>query len=91
MGMKSVESDSIGPEWLGLRQITRYASISERTIRSWIHAPVDPLRAVRIGGKILVRRSELDAWLAQHQLHPLAAVDVDGIVKSILQGENRGR
>ena len=43
-------------EWLGLRQLTEYAAVSERTIRAWIHAPVDPLPAVQVDRKILVRR-----------------------------------
>ena len=51
------------PEWMGLKQVTHYANLSERTVRSWIHERVDPLPAVRVRGKILVRRSELDAWL----------------------------
>ena len=81
----------IGTEWMGLRQLTQYANISERTLRIWIHAPVDPLPAVRVAGKILVRRSELDAWLARHRIKPLEALDLDGIVREALQGITHGR
>jgi excisionase family DNA binding protein len=78
-------------EWLGLRQVTRYANICERTIRGWIHWPLDPLPAVRVGGKILVKRSELDAWLEKHRVKRLEVVDLDAIVKDVLQGMANGR
>ncbi len=72
-------------EWLGLRQASHYASVSDRTLRSWIHSPVDPLPAVRVRGKILIKRSELDMWLSAHAIARLAAVDVDAIVRSVLR------
>lgn len=81
----------LSPEWLSLRQLTHYAAVSERTLRSWIHAPLDPLPAVRVLGKILVRRSELDAWLERHRVTPIASVDLDGIVRDVLQKVSRGR
>jgi excisionase family DNA binding protein len=89
--MKQNGMDEIAAEWLGVRQVTQYANISERTIRGWIHSPVDSLPAVRIVGKILIRRSELDAWLARHRLKPIATVDLDGIVKDVLQKVAHGR
>lgn len=42
-------------EWLGLRELTRYADISERTLRSWIYSRADPLPAAKVCGKVLVR------------------------------------
>jgi excisionase family DNA binding protein len=78
-------------EWLGLRQVARYVSISERTLRGWIRSPVDPLPAVRVCGKILVRRSELDAWLSKHRVKSLETVDIDGILKDTLQVLRYGR
>jgi excisionase family DNA binding protein len=76
----------IGTEWLGLRQVTQYANISERTVRAWIHSSLDPLPAVRVRGKILVRRSEFDAWLLRHQVRGLERIDFDSIVKGLLYG-----
>jgi len=78
-------------EWLGLRQLTEYAAVSERTLRSWIHLPVDPLPASRVGGKILVGKSEFDVWLHRHRMKPLATINVDGIVREVLEGVARGR
>ena len=89
--MNDERRDQIGVEWMGLRQLTQYANLSRRTLRAWIHSPVDPLPAVRVAGKILVRRSELDAWLARHRVKSLGILDLDGIVREALQGVTRGR
>ena len=70
-------------EWMGLKQVTLYVNLSNRTVRSWIHEQVDPLPAVRLRGKILVRRSELDAWLGRHRVISLAKVDLDAIVREV--------
>ena len=78
-------------QWLGLRQICQYADISERTLRAWIHSPADPLPAVRVAGKILVRLGDLDAWLEKHRVRPLETVDLDRIVKGVLRGVDFGR
>jgi len=83
--------DKIGREWLDLRDVTDYASVSARTVRSWIHARVSPLPAIRVAGKTLVRRCELDAWLERHRIKPLAHIDVDAIVKEVLSQSRYGR
>ena len=71
--------------WLSLRELTEYASVSERTLRQWLHRSTDALPAVRVDGKILVRKSEFDAWLERHRIQPDAAIDVDGIVNVVLR------
>ena len=73
-------------EWLGLGELTAYAAVSERTLRKWIHWPSDPLPAVQVGGKILVRRRDFDNWLERHPVQPADSVDVDGMVEDILGG-----
>jgi excisionase family DNA binding protein len=75
---------------MSLKQVTVYSSMSNRTIRTWIHSPTDSLPAVQVRGKILVRRSELDVWLERHRVRPLAAVDLNAIVKDVL-GKSNGR
>ena len=70
-------------EWLDLRALTRYASVSERTLRNWIHAPADPLPAFQVGGKLLVRKSAFDQWV---MAHPVAASErVDVIVNDVMR------
>jgi excisionase family DNA binding protein len=73
-------------EWLDLKALVQYACLSDRTLRELIHRPVNPLPAVRVGGKILVRRSTFDHWLEGHQLKP---VDVGYIVEELVAGVTR--
>ena len=77
-------------EWLGLSDLTQYADISERTLRSWIYSPVDPLPATKVCGKILVRRSEFDAYLQRHRLKPQEEIDIDAIVRDVMKGPTHG-
>jgi excisionase family DNA binding protein len=77
------------PEWLNFRQLTEYCGVSERTARSWIHSSGDPLPAVRVGGKVLVRKAEFDSWLERHRIK--SAGEVDAIVREVLQGVTDGR
>src|SRR5579872_5125229 len=55
-------------EWLDLRQLTQYAAVSERTLRTWIHDAADPLPASQVGSKILVRRRDFDAYIERHRI-----------------------
>lgn len=48
-------------EWLGLKELTRYADISQRTLRSWIYSAVDPLPAAKVCGKVL----SVKRWIAE--------------------------
>jgi len=68
---------------MDLRNLQKYACVSERTLREWIHRAVDPLPAVRVGSKILVRRSVFDCWLEAHQVKHL---DVGCIVDELVAG-----
>ncbi len=70
-------------EWLDLRSLRQYACVSERTLRDWIHRTVDPLPAVRVRSKILVRRSEFDRWL---EAHLVKHVDLGCIVDELVAG-----
>ena len=70
-------------EWLDLRRLTEYAAVSERTLRTWIYSPLDPLPAACVGRKILVRRQAFNDWLERHQVKQ---IDVDVIVREMLEG-----
>jgi len=73
-------------EWLDLRATTRYACVSERTIREWIHRIKNPLPAVQVGKKILIRRSVFDRWLEAHPFQPIVSIDVGRVADEILHG-----
>ena len=68
-------------EWLDLKTLTQYAAVSERTVRQWIHRTANPLPAVRVHTKILVRRSAFDQWLESHSLE---TIDVSCIVDEMV-------
>ena len=71
------------PEWLDLKALQRYACVSERTLREWIHRSINPLPAAQVGTKILVRRSTFDRWLENHSLK---TIDVGCIVDELVAG-----
>lgn len=71
------------PEWMDLKALRGHVCVSERTLREWVRRPIDPLPAVRVGAKILVRRSTFDRWLERHMLK---AVDVGSIVDEMVAG-----
>ena len=85
--MKAIEAKSQSAaerEWFDLRGLTMYAAVSERTIREWLHRSLNPLPAVRVGTKILVRRTAFDTWLEKHPLIPANSIDVNETVNEIL-------
>jgi hypothetical protein len=73
-------------QWLDLAMLQLYASVSERTLRDWIHRAINPLPAVRVQGKILVRRSVFDCWLESHPLVPVDSLDVEATANEIIAG-----
>jgi excisionase family DNA binding protein len=51
-----------------------YLGLSHRTLQNLVAGSTDPLRAYRVGGELLARRSEVDAWMARRRNRkPLAA------------------
>lgn len=71
-------------ECLDLKALQDYACVSERTLREWIRRAINPLPAVRVGTKILVRRSVFDAWLEAHQIkHIDVSCIVDEMVSAV--------
>ena len=69
--------------YLPLRDLAVYSGLSVRTLRSHLVNPSHPLPNYRIGGKILVRRSEFDAW-AQHFRGVANAADVGAVVDEVV-------
>lgn len=65
-----------------LQTLSRYAGLSVRTLRGYLQHPVTPLPHYRVGGKILVRRSEYDAWA--RRFHQQGRPVLDQVVTDIL-------
>jgi hypothetical protein len=68
--------------YLSLRALAGYSSLSIRRLRTLLDDPGNPLPAYRVGSKILVRRSEFDAWAAAFRR--VGRSDVNAIVRSVL-------
>lgn len=75
--------------FLDLRALAAYSSISVRKLRDYLDDPTHPLPYYRVGGKILVRRSEFDAWIAAYRQRGRG--DVDRIVADVLRDLSPGR
>jgi excisionase family DNA binding protein len=64
--------------YLSLKAMAMYSGLSVRTLRTHLHRPSAPLPSFRIGGKVLVRRSDFDRWAEQfrvdHQEATVAAM-----------------
>jgi hypothetical protein len=54
--------------YLSLKALSGYSGLSRRTLGSFVNlAPDDALPCYRLDGKILVRRSDFDAWIVRHR------------------------
>jgi len=69
---------------LSLKALATYSSLSVRKLREYLDHLNYPLPHYRVGGKILVRRSEFDAWIAAYRR--VGDTEVDQIVDDILGG-----
>jgi len=69
---------------LSLKALATYSGLSVRKLRDCLDHPSHPLPHYRVGGKILVRRSEFDAWIAAYRR--VGDPDVDQIVDDVLGG-----
>jgi hypothetical protein len=70
--------------FLSLRALAAYSGLGVRTLRAYLSALTHPLPCYRVGGKILVRRSEFDTWIARHR--QVGRGDVDRLVTDVLKG-----
>lgn len=73
--------------YLSLRAAASYSGLSVRNLRNWISNQEHPLPCYRVNGKILLRRSDLDHWLAKFR--HVGKSEIDAMVDDIL-GEFRG-
>jgi excisionase family DNA binding protein len=79
----AVRAGRLDDGYLSLRTLAVYSGLSVRTLRARLIHGARPLPHYRVGGKILVRRTEFDAWMrtfraAEHN-------HVDEIVTTLLR------
>lgn len=70
--------------FLPLKALAAYSGLSVRILRAYLGDPERPLPCYRVGGKILVRRSEFDSWIARYR--QVGRQDVDRLVADALKG-----
>jgi hypothetical protein len=70
--------------FMSLKALASYSGLSVQKLRDFLIDPVKPLLYYRVGGKILVRRSEFDAWIARYRM--TGSVDVNAILNEVLAG-----
>ncbi len=69
--------------YLPLKALASYAGLSVRTLRNLLIHPAHPVPHYRMAGKILVKRSEFDAWM--HDFHAANDRGADDLVATILR------
>ncbi len=77
--------NTVKREYLSIAQLSVYCGVSERTLRKWLQAPVDPLPHFRIGTAkrlIRVRCGDFDNWMEKQRGNEQGLLD--DLVKSIL-------
>jgi hypothetical protein len=70
--------------FLPLRALASYSGLSVRKLRDHLADPGNPLPHYQVGSKIVVRRSEFDAWIAAYRR--VGQRDVGAIVDEVLTG-----
>ena len=74
--------------WLDLKALAGYSGLSVRNLRSRLKDPAHPLPSHKIGGKIVVRRSDYDAWAGRYR--QVGDVDLDRVVAGALRAVRGG-
>ena len=71
--------------YLSLKALAVYSGMSVRTLRGHLVDAGRPVPFFRIGGKILVRRSDFDTWALQFRVAQDSRFDsiVDDVLKGI--------
>ena len=75
---------SVSAGYLSLRDLSVYSGLSIRKLRDCLIDPERPLPHYRIGGKLLVRRSEYDEWSAGFRVNTSSSLGK--IVDDVMDG-----
>lgn len=57
-----------GEGYIDLKTLGKLLGLSPRTLRTCVHDAADPVPAYRVGGKLLFRWSEVEAWVARRRV-----------------------
>ena len=70
------------PGYLSIEGAAQYASVSEKTIKRWVKAGL-PVYQGTARGKVLIRPTDIDAYLTRRQVPQL---DLDAVVEEVMLG-----
>lgn len=87
--MKSRSITTQDDGYLSLAALSAYSGLCVRTLRSRLRDPQAPLPHFRIGSKIVVKRSDYDAWVLRFR--DARPGTLDTIVDDVLKQVTRGR
>jgi excisionase family DNA binding protein len=73
--------------YLSLDELATYSGLSVRQLRKLLHAPSHPLPHFRVGKRVLVKRSEYDAWA--QQFHQTGEAPEAALAREILDSMKR--
>ncbi len=57
--------------YISLTELSKRLSTSVRTLRAWVRDPTDPLPAYRLGGRLMFRWNDVEAWIQRHRVQPI--------------------
>lgn len=83
--LRNHEPAAVDDRYLSLRSLATYAGLSIRTLRGYLGRRHAPLPHYRIGGKILVRRSEFDRWASEFKV-VRPHLDLEALVGDVVRG-----
>jgi hypothetical protein len=82
--LRHQEAAALDDRYLSLRSLATYAGLSG-PFRGYLGRRHGPLPHYRIGGKILVRRSEFDRWASEFKVDR-PPVDLEALVGDVING-----
>ena len=81
------EPTAVADVYMPLKELARYAGLGVRTLRRYLSDPAGPLPHYRLGGKVVVRRSEYDAWALRFRR--AAAPSLSALVDDVMRDFER--
>lgn len=70
--------------YLSLQSLAVYADVSVRTLRNYLADATNPLPHYKMHGKILVKRSEFDAWMRTFRVeHEDVGAAIDDVLEAL--------
>lgn len=69
-------------QYLSLKELSAYSSLSLSTLRTYLHDPQHPLPHYRLPRKILVSTAEFDVWLQRYR-QARRGIDLEALVNRL--------